>query len=336
MREFKTVNKTFVKSKNDTSKIFLRYTYSLIFILVYIIIYNLITKDYSYILNLIKTILIITPIAIIISYTTNLLKKEKDIKKIFLEDNILALILIITFFTVNTPIVIKIIAITVTMIFKIIFKSSTFYPSLYGILTVLIYELTKTDLITPLTTLQNSNYITTYHTVINQTFNLKSYIFGTNYNYLSPILAIIIFIYLFNKKSIKYNIVISYISTVFGIMLIFGLINGMNIWYTFFQLLTGNILFLSIFCLTDFPMTPTSGEGQVIYGITLGIISSILRFIVPELSIVISLILGPIILTKIINRLSFKLRYNQKFYTTSILSLLGVIIITLVLINIII
>ena len=92
----------------------------------------------------------------------------------------------------------------------------------------------------------------------------------------------------------------------------------------------------TLFKLANDLLTPTSGEGQVIYGITLGIISSILRFIIPELSIVISLILGPIVLTKIINHLSFKLRYNQKFYATSILSLLGVIIITLVLINIII
>ena len=78
----------------------------------------------------------------------------------------------------------------------------------------------------------------------------------------------------------------------------------MNIWYVFFQLTTGNILFLTVFLLPDYPSTPTTGEGQIIYGILLGIITSILRFIIPELSVVLTLILGPLLLTKIINKIS--------------------------------
>jgi len=334
MREFKTINKTFVKSKNDTSKIFLRYTYSLIFILLYIIVYNLITKDYSYLINLLKSFIIVTPIAILIDYLINIIKKEKNIKKVFQEDNVIALSIIITIFSVNTIIPIKILAIIITFIAKIIFKNSAFYPALYGILTILIYEITKNDLMTPLLTLKNLNYITTYQNLVNDNYPLLSYIMGNSYHYISPILSIIIFIYLFHKKSIKYNIIIPYLATIFGIMFIFGLINSMNIWFVIIELLTGNLLFLSIFCLTDYRITPTSGEGQIIYGTILGIISSILRFIIPELSILLTLILGPLLLTKIVNRLSFKLRYNQKFYTRVILSLLGIILITIILLNI--
>ena len=59
-----------------------------------------------------------------------------------------------------------------------------------------------------------------------------------------PLVSILSFIYLFLKKSIKYNIVFSYILTFIFIMLPFGLLNNMNIWYLFFQITTGNILFL--------------------------------------------------------------------------------------------
>ena len=87
------------------------------------------------------------------------------------------------------------------------------------------------------------------------------------------------------KKSIKYNIVASYILTITITMLSFGLLNNMNIWYWFFQLTSGNLLFLIVFLGTDYSNTPTTGEGQFLYGVILGIITSILRFIIPELSV---------------------------------------------------
>ena len=111
------------------------------------------------------------------------------------------------------------------------------------------------------------------------------------------------------------------------------MLNHMNIWYLFFQLTTGNILFLSVFCLGDYPKTPITTEGQVIYGIILGLITSILRFIIPELSVILPLILGPILLTKKINNISFKLKYSRKYYYT-ILTTSIIIIITTILINI--
>ena len=56
MKEFKKVNKTFIKSKNTTSKIFNRYLYCLIPFILLIIIYNLIWGNTTEIINLIKYI----------------------------------------------------------------------------------------------------------------------------------------------------------------------------------------------------------------------------------------------------------------------------------------
>lgn len=336
MREFKTVNKTLIKSNNHTLKIFGRYTYSLIFFLLFIVIYNLINKEYNYIINLFKSLIVTLSISIVLDYIINLIKKNNSIKKIFKEDNIIAISLIISIFSANTSIPITILATIITLIAKIIFKNGALYPTLYGILIILSYEIIKNGLTTPLITLKNLNFITTYQELIGNNGTIISYLLGTNYHYLSPIISFVIFIYLFHKKSIKYNIIVPYILTIFGIMFIFGLINGMNIWFVIFELLTGNLLFLSIYCLTDYAITPTSSEGQITYGIILGIISSILRFIIPELSIVITLILGPLLFTKLIERISFKLRYNRKFYNFTIITLMIIILITIIALNIII
>ena len=58
MKEFKIVNKTFIKSNNTTNKIFNRYLYSLIPFILLIIIYNLIWGSNIVIINLLKSILI--------------------------------------------------------------------------------------------------------------------------------------------------------------------------------------------------------------------------------------------------------------------------------------
>ena len=173
-------------------------------------------------------------------------------------------------------------------------------------------------------------YVGTYAKIVKSYGNILEYFVGV-IDYLSPLLSIISFIYLFCKKSIKYNIVISYLLTFSFMMLFVGMFNGMNIWYLFFQLTTGNILFLSVFCLSDYPITPITTEGQVIYGIILGVLTCILRFIIPELSVVIVLIAGPILFTKIINKLSIKLKYDKKYYyKIMILSIIIAIIITTV------
>ena len=335
MKEFKKVNKTFIKSKNTTSKIFNRYLYCVIPFILLIIIYNLIWGNITETINLIKSISISLITSFIIQCIFKIIKKEKSISKIFFEDKVLTISIILGLFSKNSSILIIIISSIVTIIIKNISKNTTFSSSLYGILIILLSSYFTNNLDTPLTNLKEFHYIGTYDNILKPYGNILTYIFGLN-NYLSPVLSIISFIYLFHKKSIKYNIVFSYILTFVFTMLSFGIFNNMNIWYLFFQLTTGNILFLIVFCGTDYPSTPTTGEGQTIYGIILGLLTSVLRFVIPEPSVVITLIIGPLLLTKIIERISFKLKYNHKYYYTILCTSIFLVIITNIILNIII
>lgn len=334
MREFKETSKTFIKSNNTTSKIFNRYLYCLIPFILFIIIYNLIWGNSAIVINLIKSTVISFLVSFITQYVFNAIKKEKDISKIFLKDHILALSLILGLFSLNSSILVIIISSLVSAIMKNILKNTTISSSLYGILIILITSHFANNIDTPLTNLQELSYINSYEKIVKPYGSILSYTLGLKY-YLNPVLALISFIYLFIKKSIKYNIVISYFIIFTITMLSFGLLNNMNIWYLLFQLTTGNILFLIIFCGADYPNTPITSEGQTLYGIILGIITCILRFIIPELAIVIPLIIGPLLLTKIINRISFKLRYNHKFYHLLLIICIFALILTNIIINII-
>lgn len=335
MREFKKVDKTFIKSNNTTAKIFNRYLYCLIPFFILIILYNIIWGSLEEILNLAKSTSISLLTSFFVQYIFNLKNNEKDISKILLKDHILTISLILGLFATNSPIVIIISSSILSIIMKNILKHTTYSSSLYGILLILITSLFIYNIDTPLNNLKELKYIGSYNDIIKPYGTILTYSFGLKY-YISPLIAILSFIYLFYNKSIKYNIVLSYLLTFIFTMLLFGLFNNMNIWYLFFQLTTGNILFLSVFCLSDYKNTPTTGEGQTIYGLVLGLLTCILRFVIPELSVVIPLILGPILLTKVLERISFKIKYNKKFYYTTISIIIVSIILTNIIINIII
>ena len=336
MKEFKIENKVFIKSDNNTTKIFNRYLYCLIPFILLIIIYNLIWGSNIYLLNLLKSISLSLITCLLTQYIFNILKKEKSFNKLFLEDQTLTISIILGLFSINSGIFLTIISSIITIIIKNTLKNTNLSSSLYGILIIILSSYFQGNLDTPLNNLKELSYIDTYANIVKPYGTILKYTIGLNNIYLSPILSLLSFIYLFHKKSIKYNIVFSYILTISLIMLSFGLLNGMNIWYLFFQLTTGNILFLTVFCLTDYPNTPTTGEGQVIYGIILGLITSILRFIIPELSVILPLIIGPLVLTKLINNISFKLKYNNKFYHLILSISTFLILITTVILNIVI
>ena len=329
--EYNVVAKTFVKSHNKTSKIINRYFYSLVAFIVLTILSYLIFDKTSLIIPLLKSIALSFLIASILSYFINLVFKDTNFLNIYKKDNIHIISLIISLFAIDTKVSVLTLAILITLIIKKTFKRINLSSVLYIILFIILYKYFNHELITPLISFMEMGYYGTYEEVIKNSGGIASYLIGINY--LSPILAIFCFIYLFHKKSIKYSIVFSYILTFSLIMLFFGFFKEMNIWLLFFELTTGNILFLTIYTLTDYMVTPTINEGQVIYGIILGIISAILRFIVPELAIIIPFIIGPILLTKPIERMSAKLKYNKKLYRNSLLlSCLFIIITTAILI----
>ena len=341
MKEFKKVNKTLIKSDNTTDKIFNRYLYCLIPFVILIILINIVSGTFDIVLSLLKSILLVLLISIIVQIIFNSIKKDKCsydseniLKYLFIEKNILTISLIVGLFSVNSSIYITIVSAIVTVVIKNIFSSKTISSTLYGILIILISNHILDNLDTPLTNLVQLGYIDTYKNVVMSYGTIFEYILGLMPYYLSPILSLCSFIYLFYKKSIKYNIVFSYIFTISFIMLVFGFFNGMNIWYLLFQLTTGNLLFLSVFCLGDYPDTPITSEGQVIYGIVLGLFTSVLRFIIPELSVVIPLILGPFMLTKLINKISFKLKYNKKYYYIVLIVCVFCVVLGTVLLNI--
>ena len=308
MREFHTSNKTYVKSNNSTNKIIARYTYSLIIFALLTIIINLFLGSKTQVLSLIKSLSFSFVITSIFTYIINVIKKEYNIKKIYTEDTTIAISIMIGLFSVNLDILILTLAIILTLFIKNIKKDINLSSVLYGILLIILYKYFTNNLDTPLIIMKNNLFNMDYHEVLNINNGIYNYLFGITY--LSPVLSIIMFIYLFHKKGIKYNIVISYILTISIIMFLYGIFTD-KMWFVLFELSSGSILFLTIYTLTDFKVSPTIGEAQILYGIILGTITSILRFIIPELSVILTFIIGELLLSKYLENISYKLKYNK-------------------------
>lgn len=331
MKEFKKVDKVFIKSDNTINKIFNRYFYCLISFIVLIIMYNLIWGSKIEIMYLGRSVLLSLIFCFIVQCIFNFFNKKNSIMENLIENHIIIISMMLGLFSYHSNIFIIIISSIITIIIKNLNKNLIISSSLYGMLIVGIMNyILKVD--TPLYNLRNLFYVGTPEDIVLKYGSLVKYIVYNEY-YLSNILSIISFIYLFYKKSIKYNVVVSYILTFSCMMLFIGLFNGMNVWYLFFQLMTGNILFLTVFCLSDYPSSPISGEGQILYGVILGIVTCILRFIIPELSVMITLLLGPLLLTKQVDKLSIKLKYNDKFYNLIKIVLLLIIVMVIFIIS---
>ena len=317
MDEFNQTQKVFVKSNNSIQKIHLNYTYSLIFILVSTLILYLIFDYQENAINLIKNFLLITIIASAFKYIINIIKKDYSLKSIYRDYNLLSISIIISLFSQNNPYYIIIIAIFLTIVIKNINNKRNLSSTLYGILILIIY-----------------NSFFTNHLYINVN-NIKLIDYLINPSYISPILSIISFIYIFYKKSIKYNIVIAYFLTYFSIIFLYTVLNSINPYNILIALMINSPIFLSIYTLSDYKITPTISESGIIYGIISGLISAILYFIIPDLSIIISMIVSPLILTNYLDKISPKLKYNPKTYylyitISFIMVIIAIIILSLV------
>lgn len=323
MNEYKVVHKTYVKSNNSVKKIYLNYTYSLIIFIALTIVSYLMFNHRELILPLIKSLAISLVITSVIGYIINLINKETNIKKIYVEDNLHIIAIVLGLLGINTNIIILTIAIIVTLIFKRVIKNFELSSVLYGALIIVLYKYYTSEL-----SLSNISTIT-YENLV--TLPIKDYLIGAIY--LSPIISVLAFLYLFYKKSIKYNIYVSYVLTFAFIMFIYGIFNNI-LWFPCFTLATENIMFLAVYALPDYKATPTIKETSIIYGIILGIITSILRFIIPELSIILPMILG-LLLTKPLDNLSAKLKYNKKLYNSIIIISMVLIILTSVVLTIV-
>ncbi|NLM19288.1 MAG: RnfABCDGE type electron transport complex subunit D [Clostridiaceae bacterium] len=82
-------------------------------------------------------------------------------------------------------------------------------------------------------------------------------------------------LYLLFRKIIKWYIPISYIGTVAVLSFLFG---GFSIQFMLYHLFSGGLLFSAFFMATDYTTSPLTNKGKFIFGIGLGILTSIIRF----------------------------------------------------------
>lgn len=200
---------------------------------------------------------------------------------------------------INTPISILIFGCFIGIIIgKMIyggFGNNIFNPALIGCLFILTaysgviannggylnsYELDAISSATPLSNVVDN--IGSYDTLVKPYGNLWDFFIGFipgSVGETSSLLCFIGLIYLSIKKVIKTKIPVIYITTVFSLTFIIGSLNGLGIWYPLFQIFSGGLMFGAIYMATDPVTSPTTSLGQVIYGLCLGILTVIFRYL---------------------------------------------------------
>ena len=98
--------------------------------------------------------------------------------------------------------------------------------------------------------------------------------------------------------------------------MLYVLLKKINIEYILLAITINSLIFLSIYSLADYQISPTIGEVQIIYGIIVAMITIMFSFIIPHLSVVIPMLIAPLILTTSLEKISPKLKYNHKKYHT--------------------
>lgn len=331
----------FIKSENKTTKIMKHLLIALTPILIFTFIKNGIipyAKGYTNIVGL------FLPLIFILISTLSTFTFETIYTMIFEKQNIknciknsysifpglfLGLIL-----PINTPITLLILASLVSSIIaKMLFGgfgNNIFNPALVGRLFVISayaivigksggylnsYELDTISSSTPLTNASMINGIGTYETLVKPYGSLMNFLIGTIPGALgetSALLCILGFIYLTYFKAIKWKIPVTYILTVFAITYVIGGMNDLGIWYPLFQILSGGLMFGAIFMATDPVTSPVTPIGQVLYGMFLGILTVIFRFLTPLPEGVLTSILTMNMFVVILDKIGALARFDFK------------------------
>ena len=339
----------FIKSKNSTDKMFKNLFIALITIILFSFYKNGILP---FINNKTDVIGLFYPLififigslsAYLIEYIYCKIFNKKSCGSIF-PGLFIALVL-----PINTPILILIFGVFIGVILgKMLyggFGNNIFNPALIGCLFILTayssvitnnggylnsYEL---DTVASATPLSNEVIgIGDYDTLVKPYGNLIDFFVGTipgSVGETSSLLCLLGLIYLGYKKVIKIKIPIIYIGTVFVITYILGLINGLGIWYPLFQIFSGGLMFGAVFMATDPVTSPTTSLGQIIYGLCLGIITVICRFLTPYPEGVLTSILLMNMFVFILDKLGIKTKNYIKKSVISI-SIILVLIIPLI------
>ena len=146
------------------------------------------------------------------------------------------------------------------------------------------YEVDTISSATPLSNVAAVEGIGTYETFVSPYGTLWDFFIGFvpgTVGETSALLCLVAFIYLSFTKVIKRKIPIIYVGTVFVITWFIGHMNGLDIWYPLFQVLSGGILFGAVFMATDPVTSPTTPIGQVLYAVSLGILTVVFRYMTP-------------------------------------------------------
>ena len=93
----------------------------------------------------------------------------------------------------------------------------------------------------------------------------------------SALVITLVGIYLALRRVIDWRVPVVYVGGVFIITLIMALVTGMGIWYPFYHVLTGGLIFGAVFMATDPVTTPTSAAGRCIYALGCAVITVLIR-----------------------------------------------------------
>lgn len=338
---FEVENGPFLKSKNKTSKMMLHLFIALLPIIIFSFYKNGIIpyqKGLTDIRGLLLPLMVIilptlTSFLTEILYATIFLKKDgldyvKNSFSIF-PGLFLGLIM-----PLNTPFSMLILgAFIATFIGKIIFGgfgNNIFNPALIGRLFIITaysatlggyiyhnaYELDTIASSTPLSNAGVISGIGSYQTLVKPYGNLMNFFIGTipgAVGETSALLCLVAFLYLTITKTIKWRIPVFYISTVFIMSFIIGAFNDLERTYSLFQILSGGLMFGAVFMATDPVTSPTTFIGQVLYGISLGILTVVFRNLTPYPEGVLTSILTMNMLVFIIDSIGVKSRFNKKY-----------------------
>ena len=267
----------YLKSKNNENKILVKYILLLIPFLIYgfykngILLYK---GEYVNIFYMFKP-LILTIIAILISYLFTKYKKEEFISyRLYL--NILSSLIVLP----NTNIFIYLI---ILFLVNILYTFNKVNISLITILLIIIVSMI----------FSKYSFLNVYEESVNHSYSITNYLFGNGSGGISNTLfiySILVFIYLICDFSYKKHIVVTSL-TVYYILLIISFVLFKKFDYNL--LLNNNLVFSFIFLNTISIFTPYTKGGCYLYGFILGLISFCFSFIDINLGVyLISLILS--------------------------------------------
>lgn len=263
----------FIKTPLSTDKIIEKLIISMLPLILVKLVYNIET-----IITLLVTIITFYLGEYLVYY---LRKKKKTIKNLTQESFTLYSGLLIYLFTpLSTPIYITIILTILASILKVLlggfgkYKLNPYIPSILIMILIQGYYS-----INPLILVEEK---------------LSTYIILLN------IIAIGSLMYLIYNNSIKYRITISHLLTTIILISIIS-IKSQTLGLNLITLINSGIILISIYLASDSITTPVTTKGQIIYGISLGIISILLIHIFPTMFAILPLIIMPLLTKPIDN-----------------------------------